>query len=233
MKGKFFTYYGMPISNYCLLNIKDYDKGISLPKKEFMIDPGVYELKKAKEYSCIDQLHAIAQANQQYISIDYPCDMNKQYAGIFVRKTNANIRRYCHNDKYIITVQHKFHNYPSFSKNFHQYAYWMKGKVVGIGNICRLFYIDSFTDKVFHLLNTSPIRHDVIRYHFYGLGMRLIKKYLVDADFNWSVDSIKWTKAVNNYLKVKYGLNAKRRYYNEYFLAYMDTIREAGVDIEW
>ena len=48
------------VSNYCLLNIKDYGvKDIHKLKKVIYIDPGVYELKSFDEYSKIGLLHEL------------------------------------------------------------------------------------------------------------------------------------------------------------------------------
>ena len=87
----FFTNYGTKISRFCLLNIKDYHKP-KTNKKIIFVDPSVYELVENEEYSRIDQLHELAAGNLQkneYISIDYPCDMNEKYTDVFIEKTWA------------------------------------------------------------------------------------------------------------------------------------------------
>jgi hypothetical protein len=86
----FFTDFQTTESQFCLLNIKHYAKRHTKPKTTYFIDPGVYELKKAREYKHIDLLHSIARSEMpknEYISIDYPCDMNLTYTDEFIQKS--------------------------------------------------------------------------------------------------------------------------------------------------
>ncbi|NMC60186.1 MAG: hypothetical protein GYA51_12520 [Candidatus Methanofastidiosa archaeon] len=76
---KFFTDISTQISNFCLLNIKQYNNQKKYRKTLIFIDPSVYELKDSAEYSKIELLHELASGRlleNEYISIDYPCDMN-------------------------------------------------------------------------------------------------------------------------------------------------------------
>jgi len=74
----FFTDITTNASNYCLLNIKKYNDFRKFKKKQIFVDPGVYELRTAVEYKHITLLHELAAGGlteNEYISIDYPCDM--------------------------------------------------------------------------------------------------------------------------------------------------------------
>lgn len=138
----FFTDITTNASNYCLLNIKQLKNPKLLNKKEFYIDPSVYELKNNTEYSCINLLHKIANQNQYYISIDYPCDMNIQYSELFIEKSIQNNLKYKNNSKYICTIQFKFNDFSDFLKQFNylEENIDFSNKIIGIGNLCRILY---------------------------------------------------------------------------------------------
>lgn len=97
-------------SNYCLLSIKKYNDKRKEKKKLFFIDPGVYELVKTNEYSHITELHELVPnlKENEYISIDYPCDMNPKYTKEFIEKSYQNNVRYASNLHYICTIQMHF-----------------------------------------------------------------------------------------------------------------------------
>jgi hypothetical protein len=74
----FMTDISTDASHYCLLNIKKYDDKRKDTKQIIFVDPGVMELKKMDEYKYVEKLHWLANNNlksNEYISIDYPCDM--------------------------------------------------------------------------------------------------------------------------------------------------------------
>lgn len=216
----FFTDIQTNISNFCLLNIKQINN-IRLKKKFiYMIDPSVYELKDKSEYSKINELHEIAMSNQHLISIDYPNDMNPIYSDIFIEKSIKNNLLYRFNEKYICTIQFKFQDISDFIKQFEYLEELIdfSTKIIGIGNLCRILRPNEFTDKVFTYLMKKPYY-----FHFYGLGLALIKKYLPYFP-NCSMDSTKFTKAVNTKFKKENGVCCRKHNRDKYFLAYMNEI---------
>lgn len=231
----FFTDITTDASHYCLLNINRYSDQRKYQKKMIFVDPGVYELKKKSEYSKIGFMRELIPNLElnEYISIDYPCDMSPQYSKDFIQKSIDNNWAYHSNPKYICTIQFRFHNYADFKYRIEELSPIWKNtnKILGIGNMCRIRKPDVFTDYVFSYLNS--IAKEGMRIHFYGLWLSLIRKYLgrLDAKCHISVDSTKWTQAVTTELKLKYGLNARKNTRNEFFLAYMQEINNAGINV--
>jgi hypothetical protein len=230
---RFFTDISTNISRFCLLNIKRYNSPKKLSKKIIYIDPGVYELKESAEYSKISLLHELASGRlleNEYISIDYPSDMNEAYTETFIEKSIKNNLRYRDNPKYICTIQFKFEDIKDFVRQFEYLEEQIdfKQKIIGIGNLCRILHPNTFTDEVFEFL----LHRKKYTYHFYGLSLKLIKKYLIHFP-GCSVDSTKWTRAVSNELKSKYGLNCKKSTRDIYFVEYMNEIRKSGINIEY
>lgn len=216
----FFTDITTNCSNFCLLNIKQYSKKKHLNKFLYLIDPSVYELKNNIEYSQIDLLHSIAKENKELISIDYPCDMNLEYSDLFIEKSIQNNLKYAKNNCYIATIQFKFLDFIDFKKQFEylEENIDFTQKIIGIGNLCRILSSNEFTDKVFKYLNSKKYF-----YHFYGLGFRLIKKYIHLFDF-CSIDSTKWTKAITNDFKLQNGVCCRKFNRNKYFLKYISEL---------
>lgn len=168
-------------------------------KQLILIDPGVHELLTKTEYSNIEKLHQLAQGQLQhneYLSIDYPCDMNLEMSEEFIERSIHNNFTYKDNDRYICTVQSNFEDIIDFRKQFDLLEPIFKTnpqKVIGIGNMCKIHRPNSFTDAVIdyiarHVQNGRWI-------HFYGLGKYLIERYapLLDGRFRLSTDSNKWT----------------------------------------
>lgn len=227
----FFTDITTNFSSYCLLNIKQYNNPNKFSKKLIYIDPGVYELKKSQEYSKIDFMHNLIQQNllqkNEYISIDYPPDMNLKYSSLFIQKSIKNNLKYKNNEQYICTIQSRFQDFKDFKKQFEFLESHINfdKKIIGIGNLCRIFHPNKFTDNLFSYLATKKYK-----YHFYGLGLNLIKKYLRKLE-NWSIDNTKWTRAVNSELKSKYGLNCTNKTRDLYFLTYIKQIKKIYPDL--
>lgn len=223
----FFTDITTIASSCCLLNINAYHSTKKQFKDLIFIDPGVYELKKGHEYTHIQELHALVPhlAENEYISIDYPCDMNPRYTQEFIIKSIANNWRYASNTHYICTVQSKLHRYDDFKLKLEELEpIWSQPqKILGIGNLCRILECDVFTDYVFALLNKIAGR--VHWMHFYGLPFPLMK-YLPKLEKKCiiSVDSTKWTRAVHDRLKAEHGLNCSSKTRNLFFLTYLEAI---------
>lgn len=229
-KFKFFTDITTNASINCLLNIKRYNDKRKLNKSLIFVDPGVYELVKTNEYSEIDKLHHLASGNlneNEYISIDYPCDMNMQYESLFIQKSIDNNIKYADNLQYICTIQFKFQDYNDFEKRFYELEYiWSQPKkILGIGNLCRIKYPNEFTDKVFRLLLKN--QHKFSWIHIYGMTLRLMRKYLPKFNCMFSTDSTKWTRAVSNKLKLRTGgrVCCRKDTRNEFFLEYNKIIK--------
>jgi len=222
------------VNDYLLIKIKDYFKLKDFSRwREVFIDPGVYELTKGPEYSwfqnnkqIVDFLDSLPP--NHYFSMDYPCDMNEQYTEEFIEKTWYHARLHHSHPNYIVTVQYKFHDYMSFVEWFDKYnALNIKSRILGLGNICRLFYKDQY---IKHALPYAfkNCRHP--RIHVYGLALRLIpyanslaKKYGIEL----SVDNTKWTRACTNELKLKHGLNCNGKNRQEYFDEYLKAIKKS------
>ncbi len=236
----FFTDISTNISRYCLLNIKSYHNKKKFKKTVCYIDPSVYELSKSNEYSKVNIMHEYLENNllldNEYISIDYPCDMNEQYTELFIRKSYQNNVKYKNNLKYICTIQFKFMDYMSFIYEVERLKdIWeIPGKIIGIGNMCRIMKPNSFTNNVMRYIRNNMKDHKI---HFYGLSLRVLKsshfKSLLYSDFQISVDSTKWTRAVNSFLKSKYKTSCRVNNRDEFFLEYMKTLEKEGIKVEY
>lgn len=230
----FFTDITTKASNYCMLNIKDYNSKSTKNKKLTFVDPSVYELKDNIEFSKIDLLHDLASGRKElrkneYISIDYPCDMNIPNSALFVQKSIDNNIKYKDNPKYICAIQSNYGDFKDFKKRFDELkpVFYNKNKIVGIGNLCRIMHSNEFTDKVFGYL----LRHrsGIKWLHFYGLSMRLIKKYIPKLEgysMKISVDSTKWTRACSLKLKTEHGLSCSGKNRDLYFLEYIKSMKK-------
>ena len=65
------------------------------------------------------------------------------------------------------------------------------------------------------------------RVHFYGMGLAMMRKYvpmLERAGVIVTVDSTKWTRAVNEDLKKKYGVACRKNTRHIFFLEYINEI---------
>jgi hypothetical protein len=222
---KFFTTIEQKLSNFCLLKVKFYYKFTKKDKKIIYIDPGVNELRTSAEYSKVDFMHKLLRENRlqdnEFISIDYPSDMNIQYTDIFKEKSIKNNLLYKDNPKYICTIQYEKNNYTDFVKQFEYLEEQIdfSKKIVGIGNLCQTMYISDFTDKLFNYLLEKPYK-----FHFYGLALRLIKKYMNNFSTG-SVDSCKWLNRSTAELKRKY-IYYSTKNSEEFFLSYMNLIKK-------
>lgn len=226
----FFTDITTNASHFCLCNIKRVHDPRLSQKRTVFIDPSVYELKHAVEYSHIEELHEIARTGTQYVSIDYPCDMNPLHSDEFIEKSIRNNLQYKDNPFYICTVQSKLHSYDDFKRQFeylHEQIYF-PSKIIGIGNLCRIMRPTAFTDYVFALLR----KYKEYQYHFYGLSLALIKRYC-GAFPNCSVDSTKWTFPVSRTLKENYGHYCLKNTRDIFFLEYMSRIRQTIPDLQY
>ena len=235
----FFTDINTNVSNYCMLNIKRYNSKKKETKKVIFVDPSVYELKNNTEYSKIDLLHNLSAGNlkkNEYISIDYPCDMNLKNAELFINKSIANNLKYADNPKYICTLQYKFQDFKDFKFRFDElsHIFLNKNKILGLGNLCRIMYPNTYTNDIFSYI--LRFRKQIKSIHIYGLALRLIRKYIPILEGNnikVSVDSTKWTRACTKVLKLKYGLNCKNSNRNEFFLEYMKLIKKSGIKVKY
>jgi hypothetical protein len=236
----FFTDVTTTASHYCLCNIKRYQH-LSDPKKIIFLDPSVYELKHNDEYSHYNKLHQKVQNCEQneFISIDYPCDMNLQYAAQFIQKTNENNRRYASNPHYINTIQCRFLDYLSFVENYllNQDIFSDNPqKIVGIGNLCRINRYKSGSEKenfliqVFSFLDSHS--HDFSWIHFYGPSFKVIKQFILPfeqshPEITISIDSTKWTRAVDNAFKQQHGKSCSKKNRNLFFIYYIEKIQQS------
>lgn len=231
----FFTDHYVPDSKYCLVNIKNYSPSKLARKRVIMIDPAVMELRKKREYSQIEKLHRKAEnlESNEYISIDYPCDMNPLYSRYFIDKSIENNRLYEDNPRYICTIQSNFLDFDSFKKEFLTIKdIWENNdeKIIGIGNMCRIMNPNRFTSNVFGYLYKHIQKNK--RIHIYGPAMKVICHYLprLLKKFRISMDSTKWTRAINDVVKDRYGYNcyiwSPPDQVMAFFNAYVTTIKK-------
>lgn len=229
---KFFTDITTNASNLCLLNIKRYSDKRKNDKDMIFIDPSVYELKKSNEYSKIELLHKIIPdlRSNEFISIDYPCDMNLQFQNEFIEKSIRNNFRYANNLHYICTIQYRFMDLSDFKNKFNELYSIMNipDKIIGIGNLCRILKVNKtnkqFLDDLFKFLYENlPEKHLI---HFYGLSANLIERYLPKmlTKFEISVDSTKWTKARRVWFKLENGICCKKVNRDKFFLHYLQEL---------
>lgn len=234
----FFTDVQTTSSNYCLLNIKKYHLISQLNKKIYFIDPSVLELKKSTEFSKIELLHKIASQkpkSNEYITIDYPCDMNIKYTDLFIKKSINNNLKYKNNSHYICTIQFKFMNSNDF---IYQFDYLkdkinFNDKIIGIGNTCRILRINKNTIPFLSIIKEKLINEikEINWIHFFGLSYQVIDYLIRDLHKSnnkciISIDSTKWTKAIDSHLKWMYGFQCKKSNRNLYFLYYIHKVIE-------
>jgi len=216
------------------------------------------ELRTAIEYSHIDQLHYLAQGHlleNEYLSVDYPADMNLQYQKEFVEKSIANNWKYKDNPQYICAIQYDWMAQKDFEYRIKElepiYAY--KKKIVALGNLCRIMRPNPYFDFVINYILRNKEKFYWI--HIYGMALACIKKYipllqLYAPNIIISVDSTKWTRPCTDTLKRKHmkpvtqcqlpnasypmlGLGCTKDSRNEYFLEYINQIKKRGIQIQY
>lgn len=227
----YFTDIQTHASNYCLLNIKKYDDPRKQTKKLIFVDPGVMELRKHDEFKHIEKLHWLADGHLQsneYLSIDYPCDMisldlpreeydNKCHQ--FREKSIVNNWKYAENPQYICTIQSYWMVQQDFEYRMKELEpiYAGKKKIVGLGNLCRLL-IDrkkmkktSAEYKYFKKVIEYIIRNRQKFYwiHIYGMSQYAIKQFvpllqIYAPNIQLSVDATKFTRCPNKKMHSKY-----------------------------
>jgi hypothetical protein len=177
--------------------------------------------------------------------------------GEFIERTYYNNHKYAANERYICTVQFHLSNcaepranlswagsatgdladFASFQHEFERIRSILQNphKILGIGNMCRIMWPNDLTDQIIRYLN-SQIKHiQTRRIHFYGLALRLIKKYvpmLEQAGWKVSVDSTKWTRAVTETLKRQHGLNCTKATRDLFFRTYLHELQKRGINVE-
>lgn len=234
---KFFT--DKTVKNdFLLVKIKDYIKMDDFSRwKEVLIDPGVYDLTKDFKFKWEGSINIheflYSLPKNHYFSYDLPSDMNLVYKKYFLEKSWQHAKAYSYHPQFIATVQFYHNNYFSFIEYFDKYNNLeIKSGYLGIGNYCKHFFNNEFVKHTLPYIFKN-CRHP--RIHIYVLALRLIKwayklsrKYNVDL----SIDSTKWTRTVNNELKLKYKLNCTTSNRQEFFDEYLKEIKKRGVILE-
>jgi len=257
-KLQFFTDITTNVSNLCLLHIDKYQDSRKYNKLQLFVDPGVHSLMKFPEYPKIDLLHKLASnpslmGKNEHISIDYPGDMFPERTAEFIERTFLNNLKYKYNEQYICTIQFHLSNcgiktktwisaargdlsdFASFKHNFERVELILKNpnKILGIGNICRIMHTNPLLDSIFnYIISKKPSITNKI--HLYGPALRIIKKYvplLQSAGFEVSVDSTKWTRAVNNELKYAHGVCCRKNTRDLYFMEYIKHIEKHNIKV--
>jgi hypothetical protein len=153
----------------------------------------------------------------------------------FIQKSYYNNVLYADNSRYICTIQFEKESFHSFKVETKRLKKIWKNpnKVIGIGNMCRIFNTNEFSDKLYRwIIKYMPNR----RIHIYGMSLKHIKKYvpLLEAAYiEVSTDSTKWTRAVTKELKEKHGLNCNSKTRDLYFETYIKEIEKAGIKVEY
>lgn len=205
----FFTDYTTKVSRFLCHPITKggLDELRRYKKIEYLIDPRVSELKKNDEYSQIELLHSIVNKlrDNEYISIDYPSDMQPASEDLFIEKSIKNNLRYKDNPQYIATIQSKFRNSRDFMRQFDYLSEEIdfSRKMVGLGNLCRIRGYKGYPTEIMEFLYKRLRTMNIKRLHIYGIGAYQIQKFmlsLMSANHNTeiSVDSVKWTKQDDN-----------------------------------
>ena len=201
--------------------------------EEVFVDPGVWELTKNFEYSWINNINIEEfiknLPDNHYFSFDYPCDMNLQHQTSFIAKSWVNANLYCKYPQYIVAVQSIFNNYWHFIGSFNLYNNLnIKSGILALGNMCRFRTLNNYLKNTLDYA-FSKCKHP--RIHIYGLCLRAIpyavalsKRYNVKL----SIDSTKWTRAVNKKLKDKYNgrVCCRKENRQEFFDEYKKRIKE-------
>ena len=234
---KFFTDKTV-INEYLLIKLIDYMKIKDFSRwKEVFIDPGVYDLIKSPKFGWegsinIDELLDSLPDNH-YFSWDYPCDMNINYSDLFMEKTWNNALKYNLHNQYITTAQYKFSDYNDFKKWFDLYNRLpIKSGILGLGNMCRFRGLQGY---LMSALDYAFISCNHPRIHIYGLCLRAIPYvYGLSKLFNIdvSIDSTKWTRVCNKYLRNKYKISCRKENRQEFFDEYLKEIKKRGVILE-
>ena len=215
--------------NYKLIKVHNYKEDKIYTEKALFLDPGVYELTKGNDYSQIERMYRLLDEglpSNVFMSIDYPPDMNTELTDIFIELTHTNNVRYKDDPQYICTPQYKMNDFDSFYEQFERTRHiWEQPfKIIGLGNICRLFpkkYFSEFMNKVLSYIVDNMTGRWV---HVYGCPKWIIREWkyvLAQHKIKFSVDSTKWTMANSKHLRdEKNGymcLKANRRkFYEDY-----------------
>lgn len=241
---KFFTGREEYINNpYLMIKIQDYIKIRNKNSrffsryKEIFIDPGVYELKCSDSYSWEKKINVLEFLNSlpesHYFAADYPCDMNLMYTNRFLDKSWSNACKYCWHPQYIVTVQSQFNDYWWFKQWFDKYNKLnITSGIMGLGNLCTIHHLTEF---IKHSLDYAFSHCKHPRIHIYGLGKRIIPyAYKLSKRFKikLSIDSTKWTRAVNKELKQRYGISCNKENIGTYFKTYIHEIKKGGIKID-
>lgn len=238
MSLQFFTDITTAASNYCLLHAARYHDPRKATKKVVFVDPGVYQLTTgATEYKDIDLLHALAGGAtlpNEWVSIDYPCDMNLALQDYFVQKSVENNLRYARNEKYICTIQYRFQDRRDFVARFRELEHvWLESprKIVGLGNLCRIMRPNAYLNSVFEFLHENLPRGT--RIHVYGPALAVIGRYFprLCRRFQVSADSTKWTRAVTDLFKRENGVCCRKHNRDDFFMAYIKKLRHLGLEV--
>lgn len=238
MRFIFFTDHSTNASNYCLLNVKKYPHS---GKKMYFIDPSVYELKNHNEYSNIEKLHNMIPnlKENEFISIDYPCDMNLKYSDEFIQKTTDNNIKYKDNPHYICTLQYKFQDINDFYKRLYyiEENIDLSKKIVGMGNLCRIMHPNSYIKEVIDWMEFMSRCKNISWMHWYGISFKVILEVIntfKNNDITISVDSTKWTKRIHKRPPLDKAICCRKADRNVYFLEYIKEIeKRTGIKVEY
>lgn len=206
--------------------------------KEILVDPGVFDLKKDYKFkwegniNIRDFLDSLP--DNHFFSCDLPSDMNLKYKKYFLEKSWQYSKAYCYHPQFIVTVQFYHNDYWSFKENFDKYNNLnIKSGFLGIGNYCKQHFYNDFTK---HSLPYIFKNSKWPRLHIYGLSMRLIPiayKFAKKCNIELSIDSTKWTRPINEYIRTLWsGQWFTHKYRQEFFDEYLKEIEKKGVILE-
>lgn len=231
----FMTEVQASFSNYCVLNVNQFNNETKFNKRLVFIDPCVEDLAKYGFYRYEQFLVWLIEAemlgSNEFISIDYPLDYMAKHdeskMNWCIEESVRNNFKYADNPQYICCIQSKLKNAKDFKKQFDTLSpiFTEHEKIVGIGAAAsHSKYPNEYTDYVFQLLVDNADKLHWL--HFYGMGMKLIEKYvprLLQVGIRVSIDSTKWHMSIMPSGESK-----------THFLKYMKTIQKnARIPIIW
>jgi len=194
-------------------------KGILHHASEIIIDSGIMILKKEKEYPWINEYPLEATQNTWWVIPDYPHDIMMHHVEpeVCVQKSLENAREWYKEKGAVVSCQNKFLDFRDFVFNYDIfYDLACNGnRFLAIGNLCRCLWSTVHKKYIMRVLDhINSHNPEKIRIHVFGLSLFGIKYWLhLKPDYEFSADSMKWTRYLNRRSCRK---DERRVYYRAY-----------------
>jgi hypothetical protein len=172
----------------------------------------------------------------EYISIDYPIEVNPTKREEFLKKSIKNNFLYADNLHYICCIQIEHMDFDTFLYRYNELKdiFENKKKILGIGCLHNKLP-NEFSDKVIHHLIKNASHLYWI--HFYGISLALVKAYLPilqTKGVRVSFDSTKYKFAANDKIRTKYGFTVGRKMTSLiFFYGYIEKLLDTGMSFIW